>query len=150
MKISEHISLTEATKSQTGTRLGLENIPNEKELAAMRLVAEKVFEPLRIAFGKPITISSFYRSYELNILIGGAAGSQHEKGEAMDLDVDGFNAEIFHWIKNNLEFDQLIWEFGNTSQPDWVHVSYSKDRNRNQVLRVVKEKGANKYIKFDL
>jgi zinc D-Ala-D-Ala carboxypeptidase len=150
MMISEHISLSEATKSQEAVRKGIENIPTEEHLKAMRLVAEKVFEPLRKAFNKPLTISSFYRSPKLNKSIGGSETSQHCKGEAIDIDMGDFNSDIFHWIKNNLVFDQLIYEFGDTKNPSWVHVSYSENGNRKQILRAIKENGKTKYIPFDL
>jgi zinc D-Ala-D-Ala carboxypeptidase len=150
MNISEHITLSEATKSQTAIRSGITNVPTEEHLKAMMLLTEKVFEPLRKAFNKPIGISSFYRSYGLNKAIGGATSSQHCLGEAIDLDTDTFNNEIFYWIKNNLVFDQLIWEFGDTNSPDWVHVSYSEKGNRKQVLRAIKRNGKTEYIPFDL
>ena len=150
MKISEHISYSEATKSQTASRLGISNDPNIDQIDAMKLVAEMVFEPLRKATGKPIVISSFFRCEKLNKKIGGAPGSQHTKGEAMDLDLDGFNKELFSHIKSHLNFDQLIWEFGNVNEPDWVHVSYSKNGNRKEVLRAIKANGKTQYIKFDL
>lgn len=149
-RISEHISYSEAIKSQTASRKGITNIPSEEHLKAMKLVAEKVFEPVRKAIGRPITISSFYRSYGLNKEIGGAISSQHCKGEAIDLDTDNFNADIFYWIKNNLVFDQLLWEYGDTQSPDWVHVSYKVGGNRKEILRVYKKNGKTKTIPFDL
>lgn len=151
-RISEHLSYNEAIKSQTASRKGITNTPTEEHLKAMKLVAEKVFEPVRKAIGRPITISSFYRSYGLNNEIGGSVSSQHCKGEAIDLDTDDFNADIFYWIKNNLVFDQLIWEFGNIHEPAWVHVSYKSGGNRKQVLRAYKDKETRKthYIPFDL
>lgn len=150
MKISEHITYSEAIKSQAAVRLGIENEPSEDELKAMKSVAEKVFEPLRKALNCPIYISSFYRSVRLNKWIGGAANSQHCKGEAMDLDVEGLNSKIFYWIEGNLDFDQLIWEFGNTSEPDWVHVSYKEGHNRKEVLRAIRRNGVTNYIPFEL
>jgi zinc D-Ala-D-Ala carboxypeptidase len=137
-KISEHVSYSEAIKSQTGIRMQIDNTPNEDQLKAMKLVAEKIFEPVRKAMNRPVFISSFFRSPILNQAIGGAKDSQHSKGEAIDIDVDGFNNEIFHFIKNNLVWDQLIWEYGDTNEPDWVHVSYKEGGNRKQVLRVTK------------
>lgn len=135
--ISKHITYEEATKSQTAIRKGIENVPSVAELTAMKLVAEKIFEPLRDHFDIPIGISSFYRSKALNKAIGGAPNSQHCKGEAMDIDADIFggvtNTRIFEWIKNNLEFDQLIREYGENG---WVHVSYKASGNRNQVLEI--------------
>lgn len=138
--ISPHITLSEATKSQAAVRHRIDNTPDYPALLAMRLVASKVFEPLREHFKVPLGISSFYRCARLNRLVGGASGSQHVKGEAIDIDADIYggvtNAEIFEWIKNNLEFDQLIWEFGDTEQPAWVHVSYRAEGNRNMVLYI--------------
>lgn len=149
-KISEHITYGEAIKSQVAIREGIDNTPTANQLKAMKLVAEKVFEPLRKALGFPIFISSFFRCAILNSMIGGASNSQHTKGEAMDLDKDGFNAQIFHYIKNNLTFDQLIWEFGDSNEPDWVHVSYSANGNRREVLRAIRKNGKTVYIPFDL
>jgi hypothetical protein len=149
-RISEHITYGEAIKSQVASRKGIDNTPTNEQLKAMCLLAEKIFEPLRKAMNRPIFISSFFRCPILNEAIGGSSNSQHCKGEAMDLDVDGLNNQIFHWIKNNCVFDQLIWEFGNTSEPDWVHVSYSANVNRKQVLRAISKNGKTFYIPFDL
>ena len=109
----------------------------------------QVFEPLREWVGGPIKITSFYRCEELNRAIGGSTSSQHCKGQALDLD-DTFgyktNAEMFEFIKDTIEFDQLIWEFGDENNPDWIHVSYTKDRpNRNRVLRAFRQDGRTKY-----
>lgn len=149
-KISEHISYSEAIKSQTAIRHGIDNTPNEEQLKAMKLVAEKIFEPIRKALNRPVFISSFFRSPALNKKIGGATSSQHCKGQAIDIDVDGLNNEIFYFIKNNLQYNELIWEFGNSSEPDWVHVSYVEGNNKKEILRAVKENGKTKYIPFDL
>jgi hypothetical protein len=136
--ISKNISYKEATLSTTAKRLGIDNTPNAEEMSNMRHVAENVFQPVREHFDTPIYVSSFYRSEALNKAIKGSSSSTHVKGEAMDLDADVYNkvtnAEIFHYIKDNLEFDQLIWEFGTDQNPDWVHVSLSKGVNRKQVL----------------
>lgn len=135
--ISKHISYAEATVSQTATRKGIVNIPNAEQLANMKLVAENCFEPVREIFG-PTRVSSFFRCIKLNKAVGGVATSQHCKGEAIDMQGTGnvTNAMIFNWIKDNLEFDQLIWEYGNNDNPAWVHVSFSKNKNRKQVIRV--------------
>ena len=150
--ISEHISFIEATKSATAKRNDFENLPNEKQLANMKKLAEAIFEPLRKGLGGfSINIASFFRSFLLNVLIGGAEGSQHlcDKGAAFDLDVDGskhlYNYQIFNFIKDHLEFDQLIWEFGNKYNPDWVHVSFNEGKNRGQILVAYKENGRTKY-----
>lgn len=144
-KISKHISLREATESYTAKRKGIENIPSEYQLTNMADVAENIFEPLRKWVGGPIKITSFFRSEELNKAIGGSKTSQHCQGRAMDIDdVYGYktNTEMYHYIKNNLDFDQLIWEFGNSDNPDWVHVSYvSKADNRKRCLKAERIKG---------
>ena len=148
-KISKHISYKEGVKSNTATRLGLNNTPGEYELGNMTLIAERLFEPLRAWVGGPVKINSFYRNKELNLAIGGSQRSQHCEGRAIDLD-DTFgyktNAEMFHYIKENLNFDQMIWEFGNENNPDWVHISYvSEDQNRNRCLIAYKENGKTRY-----
>ena len=147
--ISKHVSLREGVFSQTATRRDLDNTPNEEQLENMKLVAEKVFEPLREWVGGPIKINSFFRGLPLNTAIGGAKSSQHMKGQAMDID-DTFghatNAEMYKWIKENLDFDQMIWEFGDYKNPNWVHISYvSPEKNRNRCLLAYKEKGRSKY-----
>jgi NADH dehydrogenase FAD-containing subunit len=151
MNISKHITLTEATKSNTATRLGINNTPNEATIETMKLTAEKVFEPLREILGA-IRVSSFYRSPDLNRAIGGSKSSQHCKGEAIDIDMDGTtvtNKQVFDFIKDNVNFDQLIWEFGTDANPDWVHVSYeSTGKQRKQILKAVKVGGATKYVPY--
>jgi hypothetical protein len=147
--ISDHISYREGVYSITATRLGLNNTPNDEQLANMELVAEEVFEPLRSYVGGPIKINSFFRGPELNKAIGGSSKSQHCKGQAIDID-DTFgrctNAEMYHFIKDHLNFDQLIWEFGDDDNPDWVHVSYVSDKNnRNRCLKAYRENGKTKY-----
>ena len=141
-KISKHISGREAIESYTAKRRGIENIPSEYQLTNMVAIAENVFEPLRKWVGGPIKINSFFRSPELNKAIGGSSKSQHCEGRAIDID-DTYgwksNAEMYNYIKNNLDFDQLIWEFGTDDNPDWVHVSYvSVDGNRRRCLKAEK------------
>tara|TARA_R100000084_G_scaffold92608_1_gene46449 strand:+ start:79 stop:543 length:465 start_codon:yes stop_codon:yes gene_type:complete len=142
-KISKHVSYKEGVHSVTALRLGLKNDPSDVHLANMKLIAEKVFEPLRMHVGGPIKINSFYRGPELNKAIGGSAKSQHCHGQAMDID-DTFghmsNADMYYWIKDNLNFDQLIWEFGTDKNPNWLHVSYVSDEdNRNRCLKAYKD-----------
>tara|TARA_R100000773_G_C4149664_1_gene72330 strand:+ start:127 stop:585 length:459 start_codon:yes stop_codon:yes gene_type:complete len=149
MKISKHVSYKEGVRSNTATRRGIDNTPTDDHLHFMEIIAHEIFEPLREWVGGPIKINSFYRSPDLNTAIGGSAMSQHCKGQAMDID-DTFgyktNAEMFKWIKENLNFDQMIWEFGNDNNPDWVHISYvSEAKNRNRCLKAYKEKGKTKY-----
>jgi len=148
-RISEHISLKEGIKSHTATRLNIDNTPKESDLINMKTIAEKVFEPLRKWVGGSIAINSFYRSPKLNSAIGGSTTSQHCVGCALDLDDNyGYktNAEMYKYIKNNLDFDQIIWEFGTDENPDWVHVSYvSEDANRRKCLKAYKENDKTKY-----
>jgi len=139
-KISKHITFQEAIRSNTALRHGIPNIPDKQELDAMINIAEKVFEPLRASKGVPIRVSSFYRSRLLSQFTSGSSlTSQHIKGEAIDLQAmnnSWTNREIFEWILDNIEFDQLIWEYGTNDEPAWVHVSMRNDgtENRNQVL----------------
>lgn len=147
-KISEHVTYSEATDSTTAKRAGLKNIPNEKQLNNMIQLAEKIIEPARVGIGnKPIKINSFFRAYLVNRHVGGSITSQHCEGEAVDLSCFD-NKLLFDFIKNNLDFDQLIWEYGNDSLPDWVHVSYKSKNNRKQILRAVKNGSQAKYIKI--
>ena len=130
--ISKHITFIEATQSPTAAKLGINNNPDKTQLEAMKLVAEKCFEPLRQWYGKPIKVNSFFRSDLLNRAVKGSLTSQHKKGEAIDLDAGSKeeNKKLFEYIKNHLEFDQLLNEYNYS----WVHVSYSKTKNRKQIL----------------
>lgn len=146
MKLSEHLSLSEVTRSESAKRKGISNMPTEAHIANFKLLAEKIFEPIRTHFRCPIIISSGYRSKELNAAIGGSLTSQHCQGEAIDIDMDGStngvtNRMVFDYIKDNLNFDQLIYEFGDANNPDWVHVSYeSTGKQRKQILRATDRK----------
>ena len=144
MKISDNITYAEAIHSNTAKRKGIDNTPTAKQVEVMKLTAEKIFEPLRSWVGGPIKVNSFFRSPELNEKIGGSKTSQHCKGQAIDIDdVYGYktNAEMYNWIKENLNFDQMIWEFGTDMNPNWVHVSYvSEEDNRNRCLKAYKDK----------
>ena len=148
--ISKHISDREGVYSTTAIRRGIDNTPSKEHLENMKLLAEKIFEPLRKWVGGPIRINSFYRGPELNKAIGGSSKSQHCKGQAMDIDDTGChktNAEMYAWIKDNVDFDQMIWEFGDDKNPNWVHVSYvSPEENRNRCLKAYKESGKTKYM----
>ena len=145
--ISKHITYEEATVSSKAKELKINNDPNSKQLANMKLLAENIFEKVREHFDTPIYISSFFRSSKLNTKIKGSSTSQHcaNVGAAMDIDADVYkgvtNSEIFNYILENLNFDQLIWEFGNDENPDWVHISYVSDiLNRKEVLKAYKDK----------
>ena len=148
--ICAHISYKEGVYSNTAIRRGIDNTPNNKQLDNMESIAEDIFEPLRQYVGGPIKINSFFTCPKLNTAIGGSSKSQHCHGQAIDID-DTFgrmtNAEMYSWIKEYLEFDQMIWEFGDDDNPDWVHVSYvSEDENRNRCLKAYKDKGKTKYM----
>jgi zinc D-Ala-D-Ala carboxypeptidase len=151
MKLSEHLDLAEVTRSETAKRKGISNMPTPEHLENFKKLGQNIFEPIRKNFGVPIHISSGYRSKELNTAIGGSLTSQHCSGEAIDIDMDGSskgvtNKMVFDFIKSNLNFDQLIWEFGTKDAPDWVHVSYeSTGKQRKQILRAVKVGGKTVY-----
>ncbi len=140
-KISNFISFKEATHSNYAQENGISNKPKAEHIKNMEVLAEKVFEPLREWVGNPIKVNSMFRSEELNTALRGSHTSSHMQGKAMDItSIDGkTNLEMFHYIKNNLDFDQLIWEYG--TEPRWLHVSYeNKKDNRNQIL-VIKKRG---------
>ena len=144
MNLSAHVTLAEFENSPTATTHGINNKMNESQIASAKLLCENVFEPLRLYLNTPIKINSGYRSAQLNKMIKGSLTSQHCKAEALDLHI---GAKGFNFIKDKLEFDQLIWEFGNDEQPSWVHVSFSK-RNRKQVLKAYKQNGKTKYSSY--
>jgi len=150
MNISEHITYAEAIHSNTAKRKSIDNTPNPNHVENMKVTAEKIFEPLRKFVGGPVKITSMFRSAALNEALGDSSStSQHMKGQAMDLDdVYGYksNAEMYHWIKENLSFDQLIWEYGTDMNPNWIHVSYvSEEDNRKRCLKAYKDEGRTKY-----
>jgi hypothetical protein len=154
MQISKHLSLAEVSRSETAKRKGIDNTPSGAHLENFKKLAENIFEPIREHFAVPIHISSGYRSKELNTSIGGSLTSQHCQGEAIDIDMDGSpsgvsNADVFKYIKDKLNFDQLIWEFGTDKNPDWVHVSYeSTGKQRKQILKAVKSGGKTSYVPY--
>ncbi len=151
MKISAHFALAEFTRSESAKRHGVSNEPTPEHLENLKLLCEKVLEPIRMKFG-PINISSGYRSKALNHYIGGSLNSQHCEAKAADIDMDGMtnatNKEVFDFIKDTLDFDQLIFEFGTKDAPDWVHVSYNAGKNRKQVLRALKVNGKTAYAPY--
>jgi zinc D-Ala-D-Ala carboxypeptidase len=152
MQLSKNLALAEVMRSETAKRKGISNMPTPEHIENFKLLAEKVFQPIREHFGVPIILSSGYRSKELNTAVGGALSSQHCTGEAIDIDMDGTtvtNKQIFDFIKDNLSFDQMIWEFGTDSNPDWVHVSYeSTGKQRKQILKAVKSGKGTSYVSY--
>lgn len=148
MNLTKNLTLQEAIKSNTATRLGIDNTPPPAIIERMVETAEKIFQPLRDALG-PIRVSSFYRSPELNRAIGGSKSSQHCKGEAIDMQgITATNKMLFDSACELEEFDQIIWEFGTLEEPDWVHVSYSPTHNRKQILRATKIGKRTAYVPY--
>ena len=144
MKLSKNLSLNEVIKSNTAERRGIDNNPNESHLANLKYLAEQVFQPIRDHFGVPIYISSGYRSPALNEAIGGSPHSFHSHGMALDLDQDGrnkgvSNADVFFFIKENLPFSELIWEFGTEDNPNWVHVAIAKGRENEKKTKIAEK-----------
>ena len=155
MKLSEHLDLSEVTRSESAKRNGISNMPTAEHIANFKVLAEKIFEPIRNHFRVPIIISSGYRSKELNASLKGASlTSQHCSGKAIDIDMDGSphgvtNRMVFDYIKDNLVFDQLIYEFGDANNPDWVHVSYeSTGKQRKQILKASRVNGKTVYSNY--
>ena len=147
--LSKYVSLNEVVTSVTAKRHGIDNTPNATQKACLKVVCEMVFDKVREHFNVPIFIASGFRCEKLNTLVGGSKTSQHRIGEALDIDADRYgkitNKQIFDYIKTNLHFDQLIWEFGTNSNPEWIHVSYKAKGNRNSVLQAKKVGGKTIY-----
>jgi hypothetical protein len=150
--LSKYATLEECSKSVTASRLGIDNNPPVEVRDNLREVCSKVFDLCREFVGGPLAITSGYRSHKLNKAVGGSKTSEHMKGQALDIDCDTFggktNAELFHFIKDNLEFNQLIWEFGTDKNPEWIHVSYSRLHNKKQILKASKVNGKTVYTNF--
>lgn len=150
MNLSENLTLSEVIRSESAKRYQITNIPTDEHLENLKQLAKNIFQPIRDHFNVPIRISSGYRSAALNKKIGGAANSQHSTGQAIDIDMIGTevtNADIFNFVKDNLKFDQLIWEFGNDTEPDWVHISWSK-KPRKQILKAKRNGLQTVYSKY--
>ena len=147
MKLSKNFSLNEFTRSQTATRRGFNNEPDEGAIYNLGQLCDFVLQPLRDAMGHAIHISSGYRGLSLNTAIHGSKTSQHVFGKAADIDSANKNKIYFDYIRKNLPFDQLIWEFGDSKSPDWVHVSYSTN-NRKQILTAYRDEYGTQYKPF--
>ena len=144
MELSKSFTLNELIKSQEATRLGIENIPNKEHVENLKILCEKILQPLKDYYGLPVSISSGYRSIALCEAIGSSAKSQHTKGQAADFEIFGLaNKEVADFIVQNLEYDQCILEFWNENEPNsgWVHCSYSINGNRKQYLKAQKVNG---------
>ena len=151
--LSDHFSKKEITYSPTAEKYKIDNTPSKEQWKRIQILIDEVLEPVRVGLDKPIIVNSVFRSAKLNERVKGAGTSQHlaNKGAAADIECPSLgNKELFDYILTNLDFDQLIWEYGDKNAPDWIHVSFvSKEKNRNQVLRCVKDvKGNPKYIPY--
>ena len=149
MNLTANFSLHELTKSETALRMGFDNTPGEAETEALRLLAEKVLQPVRYHYGKGVKVNSGFRSPESNAAVGGSKTSDHCKGQAADIEIPGVaNAELAQWIMDNLEYTQLILEFYTPGIPDsgWVHVSYDPDNLKKQELTAMKVAGKTQYV----
>ena len=149
MKLTANFSLEELTKSETGLRLGLDNDPDDTQLANLVALCECVLQPVRDHFGKGVKVNSGLRTLPVNRAIGSADHSDHVKGMAADIEIPGVaNAELAQWIVSNLEFRQVILEFYTPGIPDsgWVHVSYNPADNKKQVLTATKQNGKTVYL----
>ena len=149
MNLTKNFTLEEMTKSETALRYDIDNTPNEQEISAMKLLAEKVLQPVRDHFGKGVKVNSGFRNQDVNQKVGGSRNSDHIRGQACDIEIPGIpNAELAEWIKGNLQFNQLILEFYTPGVPDsgWVHVSYIPEDNKKQVLTATKKDGKTVYL----
>ena len=152
MNLSKSFTLNELTKSQEATRLEIDNTPNEEQIQNLKILCEKILQPLRDFYGMPVSVSSGYRSVALCEAIGSSSKSQHTKGEAADFEIFGVpNKEVSEFIVKNLEYDQCILEFWNENEPNsgWVHCSYSSNGNRMQYLKAEKLNGRIVYTVLD-
>jgi len=149
MNLSTNFSLKELTKSDTATRLGLDNTPDEATIENLKLLCQEVLQPIRDHFGKSVTVNSGYRSPESNAAVGGSKTSDHCLGRAADIEIEGIsNPDLAHWIMDNLDYTQLILEFYTQGQPNsgWVHVSYDPNNIKMQELTAVKVAGKTQYL----
>jgi hypothetical protein len=149
MNLSANFTLKELTKSDTATRLGLDNTPDDEALKNLKTLCKKVLQPVRDHFGKSVTVNSGYRSPESNAAVGGSKTSDHCKGMAADIEIPGVpNAELAQWIMDNLEYTQLILEFYTSGIPDsgWVHISFDPSNLKMQELTATKVAGKTTYL----
>jgi zinc D-Ala-D-Ala carboxypeptidase len=149
MNLSKNFTLAEMTKSETALRHDMDNTPGEKEIGNLKLLCERVLQPVRDHFGKGVKVNSGFRHPEVNAKVGGSKTSDHCLGQAADIEIPGVaNAELAEWIRDNLEFRQLILEFYTPGVPDsgWVHVSYVLEDNKKQVMTATKKDGKTVYL----
>ena len=148
MKLTENFSLLELTKSQTAERKGIDNTPSPTHQENLKSLCTRILQPIRDHFNRVVSVSSGYRSEALCIAIGSKTTSQHAKGQAADFEIYGLsNGELAEWIRENLDYDQLILEFWTPESPNngWIHCSYNSEGNRKEYLRAYKNEGKTKY-----
>lgn len=149
MKLTENFTLVEMTKSEAALRNNLDNTPSESEVVNLKILCEKVLQPIRNHYGKGVKVNSGFRSKQVNVAIGGSKNSDHCNGQAADIEIPGLsNAELAEWIKANLKYTQLILEFYTPGVPDsgWVHVSYIQNNLKKQDLTAIKQNGKTVYL----
>jgi uncharacterized protein YcbK (DUF882 family) len=154
MEISKYVNYKEVIKSRTAVINDIDNTPNEEQLERIRVLCRNLFDPLRVWAGGPIIVTSLFRSEELNDELGGSSTSQHMANDGAAIDIDDTyehktNAEMFHYIKDNLEFDQLIAEFPKDGEPQWIHASYREGNNRGNVFIATKVNGETTYLHYN-
>lgn len=147
MRLSKNFTLEELTESATANRLYIENTPTEQEIKNLKLLCENILQKVRRYIAAPVVITSGFRNNDLNAAIGGATLSQHKLGEAVDFKCN-YLKDIFHFIKDTLDFDQIIYEYGDADAPRWIHVSYKKTGNRRQALMAYKKGYKTVYEEF--
>jgi hypothetical protein len=149
MQLTNNFSLKELTASDTATRKGLDNTPNEAVTANLKTLAENILQPIREHYGKSVKVNSGYRSPEVNASVGGSKTSDHCKGQAADIEITGVaNGDLAKYIAENYKFTQVILEFYTQGIPDsgWVHVSYDANDLKCQTLTAVKKDGKTVYL----
>jgi len=149
MNLSANFKLSELIKSETATRLDIDNTPNEEQIESLRLLCENILQPVRDHFGKPVKITSGFRCPAVNQATGGSATSDHCKGQAVDFEIDGLpNPDVAQWIMDNLDYTQLILEFYTQGQPNsgWIHCSFDPSNLKNQELTATKIAGKTTYL----
>jgi hypothetical protein len=149
MNLTKNFTLAEMTKSETALRHDMDNTPGEKEIGNLKVLCEKVLQPVRDHYGKGVKVNSGFRHPDVNQKVGGSRTSDHTRGQAADIEIPGVpNAELAEWIRDNLEFRQLILEFYTPGVPDsgWVHVSYIAEDNKKEVLTATKKDGKTVYL----
>jgi zinc D-Ala-D-Ala carboxypeptidase len=149
MNLTKNFTLEEMIKSETALRHGMDNTPGENEIGNLKLLCEKVLQPVRDHFGKGVKVNSGFRHPDVNAKVGGSRTSDHTRGQACDIEIPGVpNAELAEWIRDNLEYRQLILEFYTPGVPDsgWVHVSYVAEDNKKEVLTATRKDGKTVYL----